>query len=156
VAEQLGDPATPELPVVWRVPPWQPAALNVVAAVLLAVLLYASPSAAAVVGLGAGAVIAVTGAVLAMRYLVVADEDGVVVRRALSRHVIPWTQLASVEAVVTHGVTMTVRLTSTDKTIVDVPPTLVQPTLPTNVRKAHAMVHARALQLAELAAGRRV
>lgn len=146
----------PELPVVWRVPPWQPAALNVVAAVLLAVLLYASPSAAAVVGLGVGALAAVTGAVLAMRYLLVADEEGVVVRRALSTHAIPWTHLASVEAIVTRGVTMTVRLTATDKTIVDVPPTLVQPTLPTNVRKAHAMVHARALQLAELAAGRRV
>lgn len=145
----------PAVPLVWRVPPWQPALLNVVAAVLLVVLFYRTPSAAVTVGLAAGVAIALTGSALATRFLVVADEDGVTVRRVLSRRVLSWPDVLGIEAVTLSGVTMTVRLTCVDKSFVDVPPTLVQPTLPTNVRKAHAAVYARAADLAEVAAAAR-
>jgi hypothetical protein len=149
------DRARPAMPLVWRVPPWQPALLNVVAAVLLLILFYRTPSAAVTVGLAAGVAIALTGSVLAMRFVVIAGEEGVVVRRVISRRVLSWSEIVDIESVAVSGVTMTVRLTCTDKSVVDVPPTLVQPTLPTNVRKAHAVVYARTAELAAVAAAAR-
>ncbi|MGH8860276.1 MAG: hypothetical protein ACRDVG_03405 [Jatrophihabitantaceae bacterium] len=149
-----GNPSPSALPLVWRIPPWQPAALILLATVLIAFLLYGSPSLGASVAMGVVALAALASAAFAARLLMVADDDGIWVRRALGVQLVEWAEVSTVEAVPIRGNTMTVRITRTTGTYVDVPPSLLLPTLPTAIRKVRSIVHGTALQLADLAAQR--
>jgi hypothetical protein len=92
------------------------------------------------------------GAFLAVRYLLVADEDGIWVRSAVGQHLVEWPDVADIEVTHVRGTTSTVRITRVNGTFVDVPPSLLQPALPTGARKALAVVSTVARRLNELAA----
>lgn len=143
------------LPQVWRIPSWQPAALILVATALLAYDIYGSPSAGALIMTIVIAVAALVSAYLAVRFVLVADEDGIWVRSALNQHVVEWSDIAEIEVTHVRGTTSTVRISRTDGTFVDVPPSLLQPTLPTGARKTLAVVSTVARRLNELNAEQR-
>jgi hypothetical protein len=92
---------------------------------------------------------------LALRYLLVADEDGIWLRSVRSEQLVEWRDLADIDVTHVRGTTVTVRITRTDGKFVDVPPTLLQPTLPTGARRARTLVGLVARRLLEIAAQQR-
>lgn len=145
----------PDLPLVWRIPPWQPALLILVATVLLALDLYGQLSVGALIMTAVIAAAALVGAVFAIRLSLIADEDGIWVRRVFRERVVRWRDLATVEAVYIGRNTMTIRITRKDGKFIDVPPSLLLPTLPTKMRNSQMIVHNLALDLSRLAAEHR-
>ncbi len=143
------------LPQAWRIPSWQPAALILVATALLAFDIYGSPSVGALIMSCVIAAAALAGALLAVRYVLVADDTGIWVRSALGQHVVEWNEVADVDTTHVRGTTWTVRITRANGTFVDVPPSLLQPTLPTGARRARAVVGTVARRLADLQAAQR-
>jgi len=144
------------LPQIWRVPPWQPAALILVATALLALVMYANFAVGPALMMGVLAAAALVAAGLAVRYVLVADEDGIWVRRLFSVQIVDWNELSTIETVHVHANTLTLRITRVDGTHVDVPPTLLQPALPTSIRRARAMVGTVGQRLLAIAAEKRV
>jgi hypothetical protein len=147
--------ASQRLPQIWRIPVWQPAALILVATVLLALDLYADLGIGALIMTAVIAVAALVAAGLALRYLLVADEDGIWIRSVRSEQLVEWRDLADIDVTHVRGTTVTVRITRTDGKFVDVPPTLLQPTLPTGARRARTLVGLVARRLLEIAAQQR-
>jgi hypothetical protein len=140
---------------VWRIPPWQPAALILLATVLIALDIYGHLSLGALLMAAFIAFAALVAAGCAARYLLVADEDGIWVRRIFGEQLIEWGDVAKIEMTIIHHNSMTVRITRADATHLDVPPSLLQPSVPTKMRKVRASIDAVATQLAEIAAQQR-
>jgi hypothetical protein len=150
-----GPPPAAALPREWRIPPWQPAALFLIVSGLAAYDLYGSPSLTTVVVTVFLAVVFVVLGILAARYLMVADEDGVWVRGLFSEQEVAWADLDSVDVVPGRRGSTTIRIVRVDGSWVDVPPSLLLPTLPTKIDKARAVMYATADVLEELATARR-
>jgi hypothetical protein len=140
---------------VWRIPPWQPAALIVLATVLIAIDIYGRPSPGLMLMAGFVAAAALVAAGCAVRYLLVADEDGIWVRRVFTQELVEWHDVAHIEMTTAHRNGMTVRITRVSGAYVDVPPSLLLPTLPMNMRKVRSIVHGTATYLSDLAAEQR-
>ncbi|MGI8666123.1 MAG: PH domain-containing protein [Jatrophihabitans sp.] len=133
MAEPLSDPAPP---LVWRIPPYQPAVLMLVLCAAAALNIYGHPSGTVrivtlVLGLLCGAL-----AVVALRLQLVADDDGVAVRQIIGQAWLPWSELAELEIVPDVRGAPTVRLNRVDGSYVDVPPSLLQPAKPTGKQRA--------------------
>lgn len=155
MSKQEATGARTTLPLVWRIPPWQASLLILVATGLLALVLYGRFSVGAMLMMGLVAVAALSAAVFALRLLLVADDDGIWVRTALAVQVVEWGEVAAVEAVAVRRTTVTVRINRVDGTYVDVPPSLLLPTVPTRMATVHSIVHGAAMQLSAIAAARR-
>ena len=96
MAEPAAD-SEPADPLVWRIPAYQPALLMLVLCVAAALNIYGHPSLAVrigtlVVGLACGGL-----AVVGLRLQLVATDDGIALRTALSNCWLPWSQLADLE-----------------------------------------------------------
>lgn len=145
--EVRGPALDTDQPLSWRVPPYQPALLMLVVCAVAALNVYGHPSQtvrALTLVLGA----ALLGeAALALRMYLGADSDGVVVRYLLRPVWLPWSQIARVEVVSAVRGSDTVRLVRHDGSYVDVPPSLLQPSLPTSKPKALARLKGVAHQL---------
>ena len=146
--------STQSLPLVWRIPPWQPAVLILLATVLLGLVSYGHFSLGPEQMMGLIAAAALVCAGFALRLLLVADDDGIWVRRVLREQLVEWRDVASVEMTALRGSTVTVRITRANGSHVDVPPSLLLPTLPTSIRKVRSVVHRTATELGAIAAGR--
>ena len=144
--------AAQPLPQSWRIPSWQPAALILLATVLLALDLYAHLSLGPLIMTAVIAAAALVAAGFAVRYLLVADGSGIWVRQLFGEQLVEWRDIADIEVEHVRGTTYTIRITRTDGKFVDVPPSLLQPTLPTSVRKARAVVSTVARRLIDIAA----
>jgi hypothetical protein len=129
-------------PLIRRIPPWQPAALFLVTSACAAVTLYGHPSFGPrllAVALGIGALIS---AVAAVRMYLVVDSDGIWTRQVVTPHFVPWAEVRDVEVVTLKHGNSTVRIMRSDGSFLDVPPSLLQPTLPTRKVKALAALGA--------------
>lgn len=127
-------------PLIWRIPPWQPALLFLVTSACAALNLYSHPSATVrfatiIIGLAAFC----TG-VAATRMYFVADADGIAVRRLLRDRLVSWDDVRAIDVVTLKHGNSTIRLTLSDSSQVDVPPSLLQPTMPTRNQRALAQV----------------
>jgi hypothetical protein len=155
VSDRAGPDPLPSLPLVWRIPPWQPAGLILLAAVLLALVLYGHFSAGPLLFMAVVAVAALVSAFYAARLLFVADDDGLWIRRAFSpQQLIEWRDVSTIEMEHVRGTTVTVRITRRNGSFADVPPSLLLPSLPTGVKKVRSRVHTVAMQLNAVAASR--
>jgi hypothetical protein len=123
--------------------------------VLAAVDIYARPSIIPLLAAAFFAGAALLGAVCAIRFLLVADDDGIWVRRLISVTLVEWSDVDYVALTTEHRSGMTVRINRRDGSHVDVPPSLLLPTVPTKIPTARAMVHGVANRLNALAAARR-
>jgi hypothetical protein len=137
---------------VWRIPPWQPALLILLATGLIALELYADLSVGARIMNAVIAAASLIGACLALRYLLVADTDGIWVRRLVHEELVEWDDVANVDVTLTRRNASTVRVTRRNGSYVDVPPSLVLPTVPTSIRKARSLMSDVARTLLGLAA----
>ncbi len=142
----------PLLRQVWRIPTWQPPALILIATALLAYDIYGSPSVGALIMTGIISAAALIGAFVAVRYILVADAEGIWVRSLATQHLVEWSDVADIDVVHVRGTTSTVRITRRNGNFVDVPPSLFQPTLPSGAKRALAIVGSAARRLNELAA----
>jgi len=140
------------LPQVWRIPPWQPAALVLLATALGALDIYGHPSSIWMIMAAFVAVAALVAAGCWLRYLLVADEDGIWVRRIFAEELVEWRDVAHVAMTSAHRNGMTVRITRVDGSYVDVPPSLLLPTRPTRMPDVRSQIHGIATHLGQLAA----
>jgi hypothetical protein len=131
-------------PLTWRVPPWQPALLFLIAAACAALNLYAHPSMMVRLLTIAVALVAAVMGVLAIRMYFVVDEEGIGVRRLLRERSVEWDEFDSVAVV--HGTldSVTLRIVCRDGRYMDVPQSLLMPSRPTGKVRVNA-------QLGELA-----
>jgi hypothetical protein len=143
------------LPRIWRIPPWQPAALFLAVSALAALDIYGHPGTGVLAATAFLAVLLMCLGIAAARYLLVADEDGIWVRGLLAEHGVLWDDLRNVHIVDARRGATTVRLYRRDGTYVDVPPSLLLPGRPTKVEKARAMVHGVGAELEQYASVRR-
>lgn len=145
MAQTAGHPAR----LVWRFPPWQPAALFLVTAMVAAWNLYGHPSAGVrVITLPVG-VVALLVAVALTRMIVVVDHDGIAVRFLLRVQWVPWTQVKAIGLADVRG-SETVRIVRVDDTQVDLPPSLLQPARPMSKLKASARLRFVVGQISQL------
>jgi len=98
------------LPQIWRIPAWQPAALVLVATGLIALVMYGHFAIGPGLMMGVIAAAALVGAGVAMRFLLVADDDGIWVRRLFSEQLVEWHEVSSIETVHLHANTPTLRI----------------------------------------------
>jgi hypothetical protein len=127
-------------PLTWRVPPWQPALLFLLAAGCAAANLYAHPSVAIrVLTIGFGLAGVVMG-ILATRMYLVVDEDGIGVRRLLRERSVDWDEFDNVAVVYRAFDSVTLRITCRDGRYLDVPQSLVMPTKPTGKVRVQAQL----------------
>lgn len=125
-------------PLAWRIPPWQPALLFVVAAGCAAANIYAHPPVpvrvlAIVVGC-----LALAMAVAAIRMYFVVDDDGVGVRRLWRERSLDWDDIAEVAVIEGRYDKMTVRVRSRDGRYLDVPQSLLMPSKPSGKARVRA------------------
>lgn len=142
VEREVGRPAigTDET-LSWRVPPYQPALLMLVVCAAAALVIYGHPSdTVCVLALALGAA-ALVLAVFALRMYLLVDAEGVEVRYLWRPAWLPWSEIARVEVVSGVRGSDTVRMVRHDGTYVDVPPSLLQPAVPTSKPRALARLH---------------
>jgi hypothetical protein len=130
-----------EAPMSVRVPPYQPALLMLVVCAAAALVLYGHPSdTTRYLALMAGTV-ALLLAVFALRMYLIVDDEGIEVRYLWRPAWLPWSEIARVEVVSGVRGSDTVRVVRHDGTYVDVPPSLLQPAVPTSKPRASARLN---------------
>lgn len=131
---------TGRAPLTWRIPPWQPALLFLLAAACAAVNFYTHPSLPVRLLTIAVAVIAAVMGVAAVRMYLVVDEEGIGVRRLLRERSVDWDEFDSVVVVHRALDAVTLRITCRDGRYLDVPQSLVMPTRPTGKVRVNAQL----------------
>lgn len=126
-----------DVTLVYRIGSGQIAALILVAVVCFVPALYFHPSSAVrlvliLIGLAA----LVLAAISQRRYLVV-DDEGIAVRDLGREQWLPWSQVARVEIAAGVRGSETIRFFRTDRTSIDTPPSLLQPSRPMGKPAAH-------------------
>jgi hypothetical protein len=134
-------------PLVWRIPAYQPALLMLVLCAAAALNIYGHPSLGVRIGTLAVGLLCGGLAIAGLRLQLVADDDGVAVRKLIGQSWLPWSQLAELEVVPAVRGAPTVRLNRVDGGYVDVPPSLLQPTKPTSKQRALGQLEHAARQL---------
>ena len=130
---------TPTVPREWRIPPGQTATLFVVVSVLCAWNIYGHPSGPVRTFTIALAVAVFAWAVVGMRMYFAVDDEGVAIRFIGRPSWLPWNEISAVDVVSGVRGALTVRFTRRDGTVVDVPPSLLQPSKP--MKKPRAIAH---------------
>jgi hypothetical protein len=152
---EVGEPALrTDQPMVWRVPPYQPALLMLLVCGAAALNIYGQPSEtvrALTLVLGA---LALGLAVLGLRMHLAVDSDGVVVRYLRRPVWLPWPEVARVEVVSDVRGSDTVRFVRHNGSYVDVPPSLLQPSTPMSKPKAAARLNGICNQIEARRGGR--
>ncbi len=139
----------------WRVPPALPAATLLVVSGAAALNIYGHPTPPARYFTIVLAVVCLAAAVSWLRMFLFADGEGVGVRHLRSEVWTPWRDIDRVEVVSGVRGASTVRITRRNGTFVDVPPSLLQPALPTSKPKSRARLDGIAREINALG-GRRV
>ena len=119
-------------PLAWRIPPYQTAVLLLIVCGCAAVNIYARPAPAGrALSLALG-LVALGFAVAALRMYLVVRDDGVAVRFVGAEVWLPWSEIEDVRIVSGVRGSNTLRFTRADGGLVDVPPSLLQPSRPTS------------------------
>jgi hypothetical protein len=125
---------------VWRIPPVQIALLILLACPCATLNVYGHPPPALrLLTLVAGTVALGVAAVAARMYLVV-DGEGIAVRFLRREQWLPWSSVAHIGVVSGVRGAETVRVSRADRTYVDVPPSLLQPSRPVGKPVARALL----------------
>lgn len=143
----MSPPDAERPPLVWRLPSWQPAVLFLVTAALAAWAIYGAPAVfvRTVVSLLAAAFL--IAAVAAARMYLVADDEGVGVRRYAGEQSFTWDQVSGVAVTKVRGGAMTIEVQSENEAPIVVPPSLVLPLRPTSIARTSALLQRRAGEL---------
>jgi Bacterial PH domain len=152
---RFAHPTDPSAPLVWRVPAWQPTFMMLFVCGVVALNLYLSPNTLVrivTIGLGGLAFIA---AIEGLRMYLVADKYGIGFRGLLRTHNIDWSDIQSISVRRSGFNGPTLRITRTDGSYADVPPSLMLPTKPTGTVKALAQLGDTARMITDYGQARR-
>ncbi len=137
-------------PIVYRLPRWQPALLFLVTTGLAAYAIYAHSSDSTVLVIVVGLAVAFfVAAVAAARMYLVADDDGIGIRRYAGESSLNWDQISGIAVARQRGGALTLELQCPDHTALRVPPSLVLPLRPTNVARTSSLLSLKARELSE-------
>ncbi|MFD8424489.1 hypothetical protein [Streptomyces sp. NPDC059466] len=117
-------------PLVWRIPPAHAALMILVACPCAAVNIYGHPSAALRLVTVVVGVVALLVALVSLRMYLAVDDEGIAVRFLHREQWLPWSSVDHIEVVSGVRGSDTIRFSRADRTFVDVPPSLLQPTRP--------------------------
>jgi len=152
---RFAHPTDPSAPLVWRVPAWQPTVLMLFVCGVVALNLYLSPNTLVrIVTIGLGA-LAFVAAIEGLRMYLVADQYGIGFRGLLRTHNIDWSDIQSISDRRSGFNGPTLRITRTDGSYADVPPSLMLPTKPTGTVKTLAQLGDTARMITEYGQARR-
>jgi len=152
---RFAHPTDPSAPLVWRVPAWQPTVMMLFVCGVIALNLYLSPNALVrIVSIGLGA-LAFIAAIEGLRMYLVADRYGIGFRGLLRTHNIDWSDIQSISVRRRGFNGPTLRITRTDGSYADVPPSLMLPTKPTGTVKTLAQLGDTARMITEYGQARR-
>jgi len=127
-------------PLTWRIPPWQPALLFLIAAGCAAANAYVHVSVVIrIVTIVVGVAALAMGIAAARMYLVV-DDEGIGVRRLWRERSLDWYDISRVSVVERGFDTLTLRIVSRDGRYLDVPQSLVMPSRPTGKSRVRAQL----------------
>ena len=127
-------------PLTWRIPPWQPALLFLIAAGCAAANAYVHVSVVVrIVTIVVGVAALATGIAAARMYLVV-DDEGIGVRRLWRERSLDWDDISRVSVVERGFDKLTLRIVSRDGRYLDVPQSLVMPSRPTGKSRVRAQL----------------
>lgn len=127
-------------PLTWRIPPWQPALLFLIAAGCAAANAYVHVSVVIrIVTIVVGVAALAMGIAAARMYLVV-DDEGIGVRRLWRERSLDWDDISRVSVVERGFDTLTLRIVSRDGRYLDVPQSLVMPSRPTGKSRVRAQL----------------
>lgn len=127
-------------PLTWRIPPWQPALLFLIAAGCAAANAYVHVSVVVrIVTIVVGVAALAMGIAAARMYLVV-DDEGIGVRRLWRERSLDWDDISRVSVVERGFDTLTLRIVSRDGRYLDVPQSLVMPSRPTGKSRVRAQL----------------
>lgn len=136
--------------LIWRLPRWQPALLFLVTAGLAGYALYGPRGSAIVLSLVIVLAVAFfVAAVAAARMYLVADEDGVGVRRYAGESSLVWEQISGIAVAKQRGGSLTLEIQTPDRLSVTVPPSLVLPLRPTSIPRTSNLLTRKAQELNE-------
>jgi len=127
-------------PLTWRIPPWQPALLFLVAAGCAAANAYVHVSVLVRVVTIAVGVVALAMGIAAARMYFVVDDEGVGVRRLWRERSLDWDDISRVSVVERGFDTLTLRIVSSDGRYLDVPQSLLMPSRPTGKTRVRAQL----------------
>jgi len=152
---RFAHPTDPSAPLVWRVPAWQPTVMMLFVCGVIALNLYLSPNALVrIVSIGLGA-LAFIAAIEGLRMYLVADRYGIGFRGLLRTHNIDWSDIQSISVRRRGFNGPTLRITRTDGSYADVPPSLMLPTKPTGTVKTLAQLGDTARMITDYGQARR-
>lgn len=112
----------------------------------------------AIYGSGSGVVIAIVlllavafllAAVAAARMYVVADDDGIGVRRYTGESSLTWDQISGIAVTKQRGGALTLEVQCPDSTALTVPPSLVLPLRPTSIARTSNLLGTKARELSD-------
>jgi hypothetical protein len=127
-------------PLTWRIPPWQPALMFLIAAGCAAVNAYAHVSVLVrVITVGLG-VVALAIGIIAVRLYLVVDDEGIGVRRLGRERSLDWDDISDVSVIERGFDKLTLRITSRDGRYLDVPQSLLMPSRPTGKARVRAQL----------------
>jgi hypothetical protein len=141
------NPAEERPAIVWRLPRWQPAVLFLVTAALAGYAIYGGGSGIVVGIVSLLAVAFVIAAVAAARMYLVADDDGIGVRRYTGESSMTWDRISGIAVTKQRGGAMTLEIQAPDATALTVPPSLVLPLRPTSIARTSNLLAQKAREL---------
>ena len=137
-------------PIVYRLPRWQPALLFLVTAGLAAWAIYGTSNSSVVLSLVILLAVAFfVAAVAAARMYLVADDEGIGVRRYTGESSLTWDRISGITVAKQRSGALTLEIQCPDHTALRVPPSLVLPLRPTNIAKTQTLLAVKARELTE-------
>jgi hypothetical protein len=127
----------------WRIHPAITAGLLLLVCVLAAIAIYSGASPAVRILVSVFALVFLVGAVGAARIALVADEEGIAVRSTFKTSWVDWDDVADIVMSQRLGGTTTLTIVRRNGRSLTIPPTLVQPSRPSNSRATTAYVGSR-------------
>jgi Bacterial PH domain len=127
-------------PLTWRIPPWQPALLFLIAAGCAAANAYVHVSVVVRIVTIVVGVAALAMGIFAVRMYFVVDDEGVGVRRLWRERSLDWDDIAEVSVIRRGFDTLTLRVISHDGRYLDVPQSLLMPSRPTGKARVRAQL----------------
>jgi Bacterial PH domain len=127
----------------WRIHPGITAGLYLIVCALAAVTIYSPFSPGIRIIVAIFALVFLFGAVGASRIAVVADDEGIAVRTTFTTTWIDWDDVSDIVMTERFGGTLTLRIALRGGGGVNVPPSLVQPTRPSNRQATAAHIGGR-------------
>ncbi|MHA3702699.1 hypothetical protein ACXR2U_11000 [Jatrophihabitans sp. YIM 134969] len=135
--------------VIWRLPRWEPAVLFLVTAALAGYAIYGGGSGVVIGIVALLAVAFFVAAVAAARMYLIADDDGIGIRRYTGESSLTWDRISGIAVAKQRGGALTLEIQAPDATALTVPPSLVLPLRPTGIARTTNLLGVKAQELRE-------